>query len=132
MGPSGVSRAQIVRAYLKAIEQRKDLTGFYTPDVVQEEFPNLLSPTGARRELAELKAAGKRGQNVLASETYDIVTLVEANDIVACEIVWRGVLAVGLRSLQPGDEMHARLAAVFEFDGDKIRRQRNYDCFEPF
>jgi ketosteroid isomerase-like protein len=127
-----VSRAQIVRAYLKAIEQRRDVAAFYTADVVQEEFPNLLSPAGARRELAELKAAGKRGQNVLKSETYDIVTLVESGEIVACEILWRGVLAVGLRSLQPGDEMRGRFAAVFEFEGDKIRRQRNYDCFEPF
>ena len=36
------------------------------------------------------------------SETYEIVTLIEANDIVACEILWRGVLAVSLRSLKPG------------------------------
>lgn len=127
-----MSRPQTVRAYLKAIEQRKDVTGFYTPDVVQEEYPNLLSPAGARRELADLRAAGQRGQNVLASETYEIVTLVEANDVVACEIAWRGVLAVPLRSLKPGDEMRARFAAFFEFEGEKIRRQRNYDCFEPF
>jgi ketosteroid isomerase-like protein len=127
-----VSRAATVRAYLKAIEQRKDVTVFYTRDVVQEEFPNLLSPTGARREFADLKAASRRGQNVLKSETYEIVSLVEADDTVACEILWRGVLAVGLRSLQPGDEMRARFAAFFEFEGDKIRRQRNYDCFEPF
>lgn len=127
-----MSRAQIVRAYLKAIEQRKDVLGFYARDIVQEEFPNLLSPTGARRELADLKAAAKRGQNVLKAETYEIVSLVEAGDAVACEILWKGVLAVGLRSLQPGDEMKARFAAFFEFEGDKIRRQRNYDCFEPF
>jgi ketosteroid isomerase-like protein len=127
-----LSRVQTVRAYLKAIEQRKDLTAFYTRDVVQEEFPNLLSPAGARREFADLKAAGKRGQNVLKSESYEIVSLVEAGEVVACEILWRGVLAVGLRSLKPGDEMRARFAAFFEFDGDKIRRQRNYDCFEPF
>jgi ketosteroid isomerase-like protein len=127
-----LTRTQIVRAYLKAIEQRKDVTAFYTRDIVQEEFPNLLSPTGARREFADLKAAAKRGQNVLKSETYEIVSLVETGDIVACEIMWRGVLAVALRSLKPGQEMRARFAAFFEFDGDKIRRQRNYDCFEPF
>jgi len=121
-----------VRAYLKAIEQRKDVTAFYTRDIVQEEFPNLISPKGARREFADLKAAAKRGQNVMKSETYEIVSLVETGDIVACEIMWRGVLAVALRSLKPGDEMRARFAAFFEFDGDKIRRQRNYDCFEPF
>jgi ketosteroid isomerase-like protein len=127
-----LSRAQIVRAYLKAIEQRKDVAGFYAPDVVQEEFPNLLSPLGARRELADLKDAARRGKGVMRSESYEIVTLVEANDIVACEILWRGVLGVPLRSLRPGEEMRGRFAAVFEFEGDKIRRQRNYDCFEPF
>jgi len=127
-----VTRAQIVRAYLKAIEQRKEVSAFYAPDIVQEEFPNLLSPTGARRELADLKDAGKRGRGVLRSEAYEIVTLVEAGDVIACEILWRGVLAVPLRSLKPGQEMRARFAAFFEFEGDKIRRQRNYDCFEPF
>ena len=127
-----MSRPQTVRAYLKAIEQRKDVSGFYTSDVVQEEFPNLLSPAGARRVFADLKAAGQRGRNVLKSESYEILTLVEANDIVAAEILWRGVLAVPLRSLKPGDEMRARFAAFFEFEGEKIRRQRNYDCFEPF
>jgi hypothetical protein len=28
--------------------------------------------------------------------------------------------------------MRARFAAFFEFEGERIRRQRNYDCFEPF
>lgn len=127
-----MSRAAIVRAYLKAIEQRKDVSAFYAPDVVQEEFPNLLSPTGARRELADLKTAGARGRNVMRAESYEIVSLVEAGETVACEIVWRGTLGVALRSLKPGEEMRARFAAFFEFEGDKIRRQRNYDCFEPF
>lgn len=127
-----MSRAQIVRAYLKAIEQRKDVSAFYAPDVVQEEFPNLLSPTGARREFADLKDAAKRGRKVMRSESYEIVTLIEAGDVVACEIRWRGVLGVSLRSLRPGDEMHAHFAAFFEFEGEKIRRQRNYDCFTPF
>ena len=127
-----MSRAQIVRNYLKAIEQRRDVSAFYAPEMVQEEFPNLLSPAGARREIAELKAAATRGRHVMKSETYEIVSLVEANDIVAVEIVWRGVLGVALRTLEPGDEMRARFAAFFEFEGDRIRRLRNYDCFEPF
>ena len=127
-----MSRAAIVRAYLKAIEQRKDTLSFFTDDVVQEEFPNALVPTGARRTLSDIKAAGERGRNVLKSETYEIVSLCETGDRVAAEVLWRGVLAVPLRSLKPGDAMKARFAVFFEFEGDKIRRQRNYDCFEPF
>ncbi|WP_374468720.1 nuclear transport factor 2 family protein [Phenylobacterium sp.] len=127
-----MSRAKIVRAYLKAIELRKDVLGFYTDDVVQEEFPNLLAPAGATRTMADLKAANERGQNVMRSESYEIVSLVEQGDIIACEIIWTGVLAIPLRSLKPGETMRARFAVVFEFEGDRIRRQRNYDCFEPF
>jgi ketosteroid isomerase-like protein len=127
-----MSRADIVRAYLKAIEERKDSLGFFADDAVQEEFPNALVPAGARRTVEDLKAANARGRNVLSSETYEIVTLVETGDVVACEVLWRGVLAVPLRSLKPGDVMKARFGVFFEFAGDKIRRQRNYDCFDPF
>lgn len=127
-----MSRAPIVRAYLKAIELRKDVLGFYAEDVVQEEFPNRLSPAGAVRTLADLKAAEERGRGVLRSESYEIVGMIEQGDTVACEILWRGVLAVAVQSLKPGELMKARFAVFFEFEGEKIRRQRNYDCFEPF
>ncbi|PZQ63810.1 MAG: nuclear transport factor 2 family protein [Phenylobacterium zucineum] len=127
-----MSRAAIVRAYLKAIEDRGDSLAFFTDDAVQEEFPNALVAEGARRTVEDLRAANARGRGVLSSETYEIVTLVEAGDTVACEVLWRGVLAVPLRTLKPGDAMKARFAVFFEFRGDQIRRQRNYDCFQPF
>ena len=127
-----MSRAEIVRDYLKAIEERRETLSFFTDDVVQEEFPNALVPAGARRTLDDLKAAAERGRGVLQSERYEIVTLCETGDRVAAEVLWRGVLAVPLRSLKPGDAMKARFAVFFEFEGDKIRRQRNYDCFDPF
>ena len=127
-----MSRADIVRAYLKAIEDRADSLAFFTKDAVQEEFPNALVPAGARRTIEELRAANDRGRGVLTSETYEIVNLVETENRVACEVLWRGVLAVPLRSLKPGDTMKARFAVFFEFRGNRIRRQRNYDCFEPF
>lgn len=127
-----MSRTDLVRAYLKAIEARKDSLAFFAEDAVQEEFPNALVPNGARRTLADLREANARGRDVLTSETYEILNLVEAGDLVACEVLWRGVLAVPIRSLKPGDVMKARFGVFFEFAGDKIRRQRNYDCFEPF
>jgi ketosteroid isomerase-like protein len=127
-----MSRADIVRAYLKAIEDCADSLAFFTDDAVQEEFPNALVPAGARRTIADLREANARGRGVLTSETYEIVSLAETGDLVACEVLWRGVLAVPLRTLKPGDAMKARFAVFFEFKGDQIRRQRNYDCFDPF
>ncbi len=125
-------RAEIVRDYLKAIERREDTLRFFTDDVVQEEFPNALVPAGARRTMEDLRAAAERGRGVLTSETYEIVSLCASGDRVAAEVLWRGILAVPLRTLKPGDAMKARFAVFFEFEGDRIRRQRNYDCFEPF
>jgi ketosteroid isomerase-like protein len=127
-----MSRADTVRAYLKAIETRGDSLAFFADDAVQEEFPNALVPAGARRTIEDLREANARGRNVLSSESYEIVSLVEAGDLVACEVLWSGVLAVPLKSLKPGEAMKARFAVFFEFRGDKIRRQRNYDCFDPF
>jgi len=127
-----MSRADIVRAYLKAIESRGDSLAFFADDAVQEEFPNALVPAGARRTMGELREANARGRNVLTSETYEIVNLIEAGDRVACEVLWRGVLAAPFRSLKAGDTMKARFGVFFEFRGDKIRRQHNYDCFEAF
>ena len=127
-----MSRADLVRAYLKAIENREDSLVYFAEDAVQEEFPNALVPTGARRTMAELREANLRGRNVLTSESYEIVNLVEAGDLVACEVLWRGVLAVPIRTLQPGDVMKARFGVFFEFKGEKIFRQRNYACFDPF
>ena len=127
-----MSRAEIVRDYLKAIEERRETLSFFTDDVVQEEFPNALVPAGARRTLDDLKAAAERGRGVLQSERYEIVTLCETGDRVAAEVLWRGVLAVPLRSLKPGDAMKARFAVFFELRGGRIAAQRNYDCFEPW
>jgi hypothetical protein len=51
---------------------------------------------------------------------------------VALETLWVGVLAVPFGALPAGGEMRAHFAMFIEFDGDRIRAQRNYDCFEPF
>jgi ketosteroid isomerase-like protein len=127
-----MGRADLVRAYLKAIEDRGDFLAFFTEDAVQEEFPNALVPAGARRTVEDLRAANARGRDVMRSETYEVVSLLEAGDLVACEVIWRGVLAAPFRSLKRGDTMRARFGVFFEFRGDRIRRQRNYDCFDPF
>ena len=74
-----MSRADIVRAYLKAIEDRGDSLSFFTDDAIQEEFPNALVPAGARRTMDDLREANARGRNVMTSETYEVVSLVLAD-----------------------------------------------------
>lgn len=125
----------IAGEYLKAIEDGatgEDLARFFTPDVLQEEFPNRLTPRGARRDLDEILEASVRGQQVLSAQSYRIENQVTAGSQVVLEVDWSGTLEVPVASLAPGDQMKARFCVILEFEGDRITRQRNYDCFEPF
>ena len=127
--------ADRVRAFLSAISAGAGpevIAGFYAPGAVQIEYPNRLLPQGATRDRAALQAAAAAGAKVVASQGFEIVSLTEAGSFVALEAVWTGVLAVPVGSLAAGDRMTAHFAQFFEFDGDLILRQRNYDCFDAF
>ena len=129
------SNLDVVRRYLAAIVAGATgdaLAAFFTPDVVQEEFPNRLVPGGATRDLGALLDAAARGQRVLSAQRYEILNAVERGPAIALEVRWTGVLAVPLGSLPAGGEMRARFAVFIELADGKIRRQRNYDCFEPW
>jgi len=126
---------RLVRDYLAAIEAGatgEALARFYTPDVEQEEFPNRLNPTGRRSDLAAMLAAADRGRQVLRKQAYEVHTVISEGDVVAVEVTWTGTLAVPLGSLAPGDDMRARFCMVLELEQGRIRRQRNYDCFDAF
>ena len=128
------------RAYLAAIEQSTDAEApspegalaFYHPEVRQEELPNRLVPTGAVRDLAALREAAKRGRGVLRGQRYAVRSALVQGTRVALETLWVGELAVPIGALPAGAEMRAHFAMFLDFDGERIRSQRNYDCFEPF
>jgi ketosteroid isomerase-like protein len=123
------------REYLVAIENGatgQALARWFTPDVVQEEFPNRLVPAGARRGLAELLEGAERGQKVLSGQRYEVLTAMASGDRVALEVQWTGTLAIPVGSLAAGDDMRARFAVFLDFRDGRIAAQRNYDCFDPF
>src|SRR5262249_44427388 len=129
------SRLDIAKSYLSAIEGGAvgdELAAFFSPDVVQEEFPNRLVPHGAGRDPAALLEGAVRGKQILQKQRYEVLNAVESGQTVALEVQWTGTLAIPLGSLFPGGEMRARFAVFIEFRGDKIVRQRNYDCFDPW
>ena len=124
-----------IRRYLTAIEQGATgdaLAAFYTPDAVQEEFPNRLMPNGARRDLAAILEGAVRGQKVLTAQAYQIVSAVESGDRVALELIWTGTLAVPIGSLPAGGQMRAHFAVFIDMREGRIASQRNYDCFDAF
>jgi ketosteroid isomerase-like protein len=129
------SHLERVRAYLQALEAAASgeaLARFFTPDVIQEELPNLLNPRGGRSDLATLLSRAERVKDLLASQRYTIVSELAVGSNVAVEATWSAVLATGFGAVPAGTAMKAHFAMFFELADGRIRRQRNYDCFEPW
>ena len=123
------------KAYLHDIEQGKtgeSLAYHFDPNVVQEEFPNALSPKRVKRDLAAILEGADRGQQILSSQRYEMQTAIALGDQVALEVAWTGTLAVPVANLAAGDQMKANFAVFLTFRNGKIIHQRNYDCYEPF
>jgi len=126
---------ELTRRYFAALEAGavgEALAAFYAPEVVQEEFPNRVTPHGARRDLAAILDAAGRGQRVMASQRYEILHAVADGNRVAVEFRWSGTLAVPVASLSAGAVMRGRFACFLEFRAGRIVAQRSYDCFDPW
>jgi len=145
VGRNASSEAEVAvleraRAYLAAIERSTDAQhaepdgalAFYHPAVQQLEFPNRLVPAGAVRDLSALREAAARGRGVLRRQRYAVRAALVQGSRVALEALWVGILAVPVGTLPAGAEMRAHFAVFLDFEGDQIRAQRNYDCFEAF
>ena len=124
----------LARRFVEAVERgdAAAVAALLAGDVQQEEFPNRLLPSGMTRDRAAIQEAGERGKRVMARQRYEVVNAVASGGQVALEVRWTGTLAVPFGSLPAGGEMRARFAIFLEFQGGKIRRFRNYDCFEPW
>lgn len=105
---------------------------FYHKDVEQVEFPNLLTKAVTKRNKVALEEASVKGSQVIKEQVYEIVKSYECENTVIIEAVWKGILAVPLGTLKPGDQMTAYFAQFFEFKDGLIISQKNYDCFENF
>jgi ketosteroid isomerase-like protein len=129
------SNVQLIRTYIAALqngEVGEALSRFFTEDVLQTELPNRLNPKGQESDLASIVSRSVQGQTLLKSQRFEIRREVAQGDWVAVEAVWVGVLAVPIGSLVASSEMRAHFAMFFECRDGRIRRQRNYDCFEAW
>jgi ketosteroid isomerase-like protein len=124
----------IVRSLFNAIEtgDADRLDTLFHPEAIQIEIPNSLKPKGDRRSIADMKNDMARGATILASQTYEIIAHAETDATLAVRVLWKGVLAITLKSLTPGDVMTVHSAMFFTFRDGKIIEQTNYDCFGPF
>lgn len=111
---------ELVKSYFEAMQASPgSVAEYYSPDVVQDEFPNRFLPNGARRGLQELKDAAERGRKVMASQEFRVLNVFADGSTVIVEAEWSGTLAVPLGEETPaGTAMRARFAQSFDVRGE--------------
>ena len=85
------------RAYLRAIETRaseEELTSFFSPDVVVEQFPNRLVPKVVKSSLADVKRESEMGKKSVTRQSYTVRNAVASGEWVALQVDWEGALAI--------------------------------------
>ena len=131
----GEDYRDFIQTYLDAISAGATgdrLAGFFHPQVMQDEFPNLLTPQGAKRDLAAILVGARKEQALLRNQRFELHGVISETDAASAEATWTGVLGVPFGKLAPGDVIRARVAMFFAFREGLIYRQRSYDCFYAF
>ena len=93
------------------------------------ERPNLVSPAGSERDVAQILESVVHGRRLLSEQRFEVVDLLVAGGAVATRVRWTGTLAVDARPLPAGTRMEAHSAMWFTVRDGRIARQENYDCF---
>jgi ketosteroid isomerase-like protein len=133
--PNPLSSEATVRRFIQSVQDRvdpKEIRAFFHPQIEQVEFPNRILPNGATRTAESMRDGIERGRQVLSSERYDVLNVIECGHQAVAEVTWEGTTAIALGTLPPGSVLKAHICQVFEFEDGLIRKLRNYDCYEPF
>jgi ketosteroid isomerase-like protein len=121
----------IVTSYLRAVESHDldEVARWQHPEIEVVEHPNKITPNGKRYDREALRAAGERGKALMASERYDVRSMIVEGERAAVQIEWSGTLAVAAGPLPVGHVMRAQICSIIELRDGKVWRQEQYDCF---
>ena len=121
--------------YIKAVESGatgEALARFLHLEVTHYDLPNRFNPSGKVHDRAGMLAAAERGQKVLRSQRYDVLSSLEQGNTVVLEMDWVGKLAIAMGGIPAGGEIHARIATFLEFQDGLLIMQRDYVCYDSF
>ena len=127
---------ELVKKYFHLVETFHTENSAYAeilhPNIIQTEYPNLVTPQVKSRSLDGLMNGAKAGKQLLSSQKFEIMGILAGMGHLTVELEWRGTIAVDTGSTYKGQQLMAYICTIFEFKDGKIFRQRNYDCYEPF
>jgi ketosteroid isomerase-like protein len=130
-----MTNIDIARRYLALLTDpastAEQLDAVIAPEIIVEEAPNLVAPTGRKRDYQAIREGFTLSKTLLTEQQYTVDNAVESGDHVILEVRWRGVLARGFGKVPAGAEMRARCAMFLELRDGRLVAQRNYDCYEP-
>lgn len=104
----------------------------FHPAIEQTEYPNLIIQKTRQRAFSNLLEGAEAGKKMLAYQHFEPVKFFETADTIIAEYKWSGELKIKAGKIKQGQVLKAHICSIFEFKDDKIYRQRNYDCYEPF
>jgi ketosteroid isomerase-like protein len=123
---------EVVRALYATLERGESLAKLFTEDARTIEHPNRLKPKGAVSPRDVMIANSEVGASILATQRYDVHSVLALGDVVAVRLTWSGVLARDAGSLRAGQSLVAHVAQFVQVREDRIASIETYDCYEPF
>ncbi len=118
-------------AAIEAEAPAGELAAFFHPDAEQVEFPSLVRPAGHRRALPEMLAGAEAGRALIASQRFEVHTVVTDADRAAVQLTWTATTRAAVSGLPAGSRLVAHVAAFYVFRDGLVLRQSSYDCYEP-
>ncbi|HET7902488.1 MAG TPA: nuclear transport factor 2 family protein [Candidatus Nanopelagicales bacterium] len=126
---------ELVRAYYRVVgdlsSSESDLSALWHPDATVVEHPNVISPHGAARTVAESLAGFRAGKALLSAQTFDVHEVLVDGDRAAVRATWTGTVGVENPRVPVGTTMVAHVAAFVVVQDGRILRHETYDCYEP-
>jgi ketosteroid isomerase-like protein len=124
----------VVRRYLETVfgsGTRDELDALLHPEMRFVEHPNLVNPRGTDRDRRTMLETFELGRALLASQSFEIEELVVRDADVVVRGIWTGTVGAATGGLPAGAELRAHIAMFVEVEDGLVRRQTNYDCYDP-
>ncbi|RHX84907.1 nuclear transport factor 2 family protein [Leptospira stimsonii] len=130
------SYKKIIEIYLKLLSdfnlERKEYEAILHPEIEQIEYPNALTKSITVSRFEDLMRRMPAGKNLLKEQTFQIRQYLEKENTAVVEADWEATVRSDIGPFRENQNLKAYLCMIFEFKDEKIFRQKNYDCFEPF
>ena len=118
--------AAVVERYLAVVADMdagpEELEALVDPDAFFTERPNLVAPSGRRRDAACARAAFLHSRALMRSNRFDVTEHIVAGERVVTRATWTGVLAIDAGAIPAGTELRADCCMVFTVRDGRDRK----------